>query len=252
MNVTKRQARFAGILYTLANLPAPFAMLYVPRHLIVPGNATATANHLRNSITLLRIGIGGELINSILLIFAVLAFYRLFKQVSERYARAMLILILVSVPISLVNVLNEVAALILATGEGFPSVFEPAQVDAVVLLFLRFHSYGIVVAGIFWGLWLFPFGVLAIRSRFIPRWIGLCIMLAGVPYVVTAFTTLVAPQFAYVSRLLGIFMFGEVPMIIWLLFCGAKDQLPRETKYAAPAIVAIVATVWMLFGQQHL
>jgi Domain of unknown function (DUF4386) len=224
MNSRKRQARFAGFLYTLANVPAPFALVYVPRRLIVPGDATTTANHIRNSVGLLRMAIAGELINSTLLVFAVLAFYRLFKQVNERHARAMLVLILLSVPISLFNVLNEVAALMLTSGAPVLSAFNPAQLDTMALLFLRLHNYGIGMAGIFWGLWLFPFGILAIRSGFIPRWIGLCMMLAGVPYLAAAAATFVVPQLTYFSRLLGFLMFGEVPMIVWLLIWGAKEQ----------------------------
>lgn len=224
MDANKRTARIAGILYLLANLPAPFALLYVPRMLVVPGDASATASHVRGSVALLRMGMAGELINCIVLIFAVLAFYRLFKAVNESQARAMLILILLSVPISLINLLTEVAASILASGPGFLSAFDSPQLDSLVFLSLRLHSYGIAIAGIFLGLWLFPFGLLAMRSGFIPRWIGLFMLLAGVPYVVTTLTTLVMPQFSYVARLLGILMFGELPMLLWLLIWGAKEQ----------------------------
>src|SRR5438034_10437570 len=122
MNEIKRQARFAGILYTLANLPAPFAIIYLPSLLIVPGDASATANHVRASIGFVRMGIAAELINATVVVFAALAFYRLFKPVSSRHARAMLVLVLLAVPISLLNVLTEVAALTFAHG-GYLSVF---------------------------------------------------------------------------------------------------------------------------------
>lgn len=126
MNSTKKQARVAAILYLLACSTAPFSLIYLPRTLIVPGDATATANHVRASETLLRMGIASELFISIVLIFAVLAFYRLLKRVSEKHALAMLILLLVSIPISLLNVLNEIAALILVSGTGFLSTnFQP-------------------------------------------------------------------------------------------------------------------------------
>ena len=107
MDSVKKQARLAGILYLLACIPAPFALIYVPRTLLVPGNATATASRVRASEALLRMGIAGELINSILIILAVLALYQLFKRVSENHALAMATLLLVSIPVSLLNLLNN-------------------------------------------------------------------------------------------------------------------------------------------------
>lgn len=234
MDSTKRQARRAGLLYLLANLAAPFALLYLPRLLIVPGDATATADHVRASIGLVRLGIAAELINGSVVVFAALAFYRLFKAVSQTHARAMLVLVLMAVPIALLNVLNQVAALVLARHPDFLAAFNAQQLDGLVLLFLRLHSYGYVISGIFWGLWLFPFGILAMRSGFIPWLIGLLMFLAGVPYVVTAFTSLAAPQFSFIANWLDPLMAGELPMLIWLLIWGAKDQ-PSRRAVSAPA-----------------
>src|SRR5450759_1785933 len=113
MNSTKKAARVAGLLYVLACLPAPFNLIYIPRTLIVPGDATATANNILASETLFRLGIAGELINAIGFIFVVLALHRLFQGVNKRHASLMVTLFVVSVPISFLNVLNEIAALIL-------------------------------------------------------------------------------------------------------------------------------------------
>src|SRR5215469_10152187 len=111
MSSIKKQARVAGLLYFLASLPAPFGLIYVPSKLIVLNDATATANNIRSSESLLRIGIGCELLGSILFILVVIALFRLFKPVNEIQALAMMILILVSIPISLLSVVNELVAL---------------------------------------------------------------------------------------------------------------------------------------------
>jgi len=235
MNAIKQRARCAVILYLLANIAMPFALLYLPSHLIVRGDATATADRLRDSIGLVRAGIAAELNNGIFMVLAALAFYRLFKPVSYTHARAMLVLVLLGVPISLFNILNTVAALIFARGGSSLAAFALQQLDAFVLLFLRLHNYGVVLAGIFWGLWLFPFGILAMRSSFIPWWIGLCMFLAGVPYVVSVFISLAAPQFDYIADWLSPLMAGEIPMTVWLLVWGAKDQ-PKRHMVPAPAL----------------
>ncbi len=138
-------------------------------------------------------------------------------------------------PISLFNVLNTIAALIFARGASFLGAFDPQQLDAFVLLFLRLHEYGVILAGIFWGLWLFPFGILAMRSGFIPWLIGLFMFLAGVPYVVSAFTSFTAPQFNFIANWLDPLMAGEVPMLIWLLVWGAKER-PARQAVPAPAV----------------
>jgi hypothetical protein len=198
---------------------------YVPGKLYVRENATATADHIRDSELLLRIGISSELLHEALWVFVLLALYRLFKPVNENHARQMLILgALVSVPIVFVNVLNEIAAMWLVSGADFLAVFNKKQLDALAFLFYRLHGQGLNVASVFWGLWLFPFGTLVIRSGFIPRLLGLLLILAGVGYVTSSFTTLLFPQFkGTVDSIAGILEFGEVPIIFWLLIWGAKS-----------------------------
>jgi hypothetical protein len=228
MDENKKRARVAGILYFLGGITAPFSLIYVPTKLIVTGDATATADRIRASGNLLRLGIASELISSIIFIFVVLALYRLLKGVNETHAVAMVTLFLVSVPISLVNVLNEVAALVLVSGASFLSVFDKGQLDALAYLFLRLHSQGIFVAAIFWGLWLFPFGLLVIRSGFIPRVLGVLLMIAGFAYPISSLTSLLLPQYArVVNQFAMILEFGELPVIFWLLIWGAKAQAPE-------------------------
>jgi hypothetical protein len=231
MNSTRKQARAAGLLYLLVGITAPIGLEYVPSKLIVPQDAAATADHIRASESLLRIGIGSELFHQAVAIFMVLALYRLFKAVSEKHAVLMVILgALVSVPIMFLNVLNEIAALTLVSGANYLSVFDKHQLDALAYLFVRLHSQGIVVASIFWGLWLFPFGILVIRSGFIPRVLGVLLMIAGTAYVVYAFTSLLLPSYApVVGQVAMILEIAEVPIIFWLLIWGARVQPSATT-----------------------
>jgi hypothetical protein len=211
-------------LYLLLGLTAPIGLLYVPGRLIVFGDATATADNIRSSGWLLRIGMASELVHQVIVIFLVLALYRLFKEVSETLAVQTVILgALVSVPIMFVNVLNEIAALVLVSGADFLAAFDRPQLDALAYLFLRLHGQGITVTSIFWGLWLFPFGMLVIRSGFIPRVFGVLLMIAGSAYLASAFATLVVPRFApLVGKIAGPLEIAEVPIIFWLVIWGAK------------------------------
>lgn len=221
-----RAARTAGILYVLMAVTAPFALIYIPSKLVVPGDATATADRVRDSETLLRTGIGIELFHQAVAIFLVLALYRLFKAVNEK--RAVLVVILgavVSVPIVFLNVLNEIAALILVSGADFLTVFEKPERDALAYLFVRLHEQGLVIASIFWGLWLFPLGMLVFRSGFFPRVLGVLLMVAGIAYLASAGTTLLLPRYTdIVAQVVMVLFFGELPFILWLLIWGLKRR----------------------------
>jgi hypothetical protein len=234
MNSLKKQSRIAAALYLLNGLPAPFALLYVPSVLIVRGDAAATANNVRDSEALLRLGMAGELFSSTVVIFAMLAFYRLFKAVSQKHAMAMMILMLISVPISYLNVLNDLAALTLARGPAFLSAFDRPQLDALSYLFLRMHNQGVILAQVFWGLWLFPFGIAVMRSGFIPRFVGIAAIIAGCGYVISSSVSLFLPASAQgigdLAMILGV---GELAFF-WLLIWGAK-HLPPDHSTLDPA-----------------
>ena len=237
MNRTKRQARLAGLFYLLASIPAPFGLIYVPNKLIVPNDATATADHIRTSESLLRLGIASELLGSILFILVVVALYRLFKAVNETHALAMMILILVSIPISLLSVVNELAALLLVSGADFLSVFNKGQLDALAYLFMRLHSREVLVAEIFWGLWLIPFALLVIRSGFIPRVLGFLLLIAAFGYLASSLAGLVLPSYRQlVDQFAGILEAAELPIIFWLLIWGARNQ-PLDSQSPDRAIV---------------
>ena len=167
MSSTKNPGRVAGLFYLLL-LAAPVRLdLYIPTKLFVAGNATATANNIAAHETLFRIGIFTDLSRGTMAIFVALALYRPFKGVDQSLAILMVILGASDGDSHLLlNVLNDAAALTLARGTDFLSVFDKPQRDALAMLFIRMHHYGVVANEIFWGLWLFPMGILTYRSRF--------------------------------------------------------------------------------------
>jgi hypothetical protein len=215
--------RVAASLYLVACLSGAFSFMYLNKTLIEPGNASATANNIRASEMLFRIGIVSELISSIAFVFAVLALYRLLQGVNRTLASVMVILVLAAVPVVLLNVASKVAALTLMRGPDFLSAFDRPQLDALALLFLRIHGAGLVVAQIFWGLWLIPFGLLVMRSGSIPRILGALLIANGLAYPVASLTWLLLPAYAgVVMRLAIIPELGELWIILWLLIKGAE------------------------------
>ena len=232
MDSIQKNAKVAGWLYLSLALLAPFAIIYVPGKLIVRGNATATAQNILGHETLFRVGILCELLVTILFIFVVLALYRLLKAVDQKHAVLMAVLALVSVPIGLVTAVYNMAALMILRGDDILSVFEKSQLDSLAMMFLRLNSQGMVVAAIFWGLWLFPFGILVIRSGFIPRVFGILLFFPGFAYLASSAIAVLLPEYSRtVSPFLMVLMMGELPIVLWLVIKGARTA-PAGTSAA--------------------
>lgn len=237
MSIMKNAGRSAGLLYAIASIFGVFGLLYVPSKLIVHGDAATTARNITASETLFRSGIAANLIGQVLFIFVALVLYDLLKPVNQRRALIMLTLILVAGPIALLNELNAVAALQLVRGADFLSLTDQAQREALAMLFLRLHGYGFDIAGIFWGLWLFPLGLLVYRSGFLPRILGVGLMVNCFAYPINSFTALVLPQYeAMVSRWTSPLQFCELAFMLWLVIMGTRQKPVVGITPSSPAM----------------
>jgi hypothetical protein len=230
MHPTVKAARIAGAIYLTMVFTAPFSLIYVPSKLIVRGNATATADNILAHETMFRLSIFGDLIGQVIFICLAIALYRLLNNVNKTWAALMVGFVLVSAAVGFLNTLNNIAALILFRGGEFLTVFDKPQRDALAMLFLRLHSQGIFIDELFWGLWLYPFGLLVFRSGFLTRWLGVWLMINCFGYVILSAIALFAPAyyqsaFKYSQPVL----FGEIAIMLYLLIRGANVKaLPVE------------------------
>jgi hypothetical protein len=223
MTTIKNPGRRAGLLYVVTSVFGFFAMGFVPSKLIVHGDAATTANNILASETLFRLGIASQLIGMAGFIFVALALYELFKRVDRRQAALMVVLIVISIPIAFLNEVNSMAALVLVRGADFLSELDKPQREALAMLFLNLHDRGLVFSELFWGLWLFPLGLLVYKSRFLPRFLGVWLVLAGLAWLVLWFTGILLPQYAdKMNTYLQPAIFGEIAFMLWLAIKGAK------------------------------
>ena len=230
MHPTKRAARVAGFLYLLVVLAGPFVLLYVPGKLFVSGDATATASNILAHESLFRAYIVVGLVSELLFISVVLALYRLLEGVGTQLARVMVILILLDAPLAFLSTANEVATLTFLRGADFLAVFDKPQRDALALLLINFDRKGLLVSEVFWGLWLLPLGWLVYRSGFLPRFLGVWLLLNGLAYLAISSTGLLLPQhLARVSTIATPVLFGEVALMLWLLIMGVRVQPSAAT-----------------------
>lgn len=224
MNPTHNPGRVAGFWYLLLVLGGPLRLIYIPSKLFVHGNATATANNIAAHEWLFRFGMVSDLAGAVILIFLVLAFYRLFKKV-DQYLAVLVVIFGGVMPalINFVNVVSDAGALMIVRGADFLSVFDKPQRDALAMLLLRLHDHQNTAAEILWGLWLFPLAILVYRSRFLPRFLGVWLVINGFAYVIMSFTGLLLPQYQNNVFLISQpALFGELGLMLWLVIKGAK------------------------------
>jgi len=223
MNSTRAAARYAGLLYVLFSILAVIGYMVVPSSIVVPGDAAATARRIAEGMFIYRVGILAALAAHIVFIVLVLRLHDLFKGVDDRQARLMVALVCVGAGAEIVNLANRIAPLVLLSGAEFLSVFTKAQLDALALGFLRLgNSFGQALTA-FWGLWLFPFGILTIRSGLFPRFLGILLFVSGFAYTATSVVRLVFPdQFHVIAPIVTPLYLGEVAMVLWLPIMGAR------------------------------
>ena len=231
MTTISKNARIAGALYILFSLFAVVRLIYIPNTLLASDNPATRASNIVAHEFLFRFGIVSELIGAVGWIFVTLALYRLFEGVDQRLAVLMVILgSLMVTPIFFVNSMNDVAALLFARGADFLSVFDKAQREAFMMLFFRLHHYIDLANEIFWGLWLVPFGLLVYKSRFLPRILGIWLILACFAYLAMSFTGFLWPQYEdTIWQISQPITAGELVVALWLVIMGAKQQRREAT-----------------------
>ena len=214
------RARVAGALYLIANIFAPFTLLYLPSRFIERGDPAATASNIIASESLFRLGIVGNLFTFIANIFLALALYQLLKVVNKNMASLMVILFLVGVPIAMLNELTQLAVLQLLSSAGYLKASPTDQLQALAYLLLRLHDQGLLIAHIFFGLWLLPMGYLVFKSGFIPKIVGVLLVIAGVGYVIQSFATFLG----YNVNIILFTGLGELVFLLWLLIKGVNVE----------------------------
>jgi len=223
MHLVKKVARIAGVLYLSMVLTGPFSLIYVPNKLIVSGNAASTAGNILAHENMFRLAILADLVGSVLFICLGIALYRLLGSVNKIWAGLMVAFVLVSATVGFLNTLNNIAALTLFRGPDYFAVFDKPQRDALGMLFIRLHSQGIFINEIFWGAWLFPFGLLVFRSGFLPRFIGVWLMINCFGYLALSVIALFFPTYYSAAFEFGQpILFGELAIMLWLLIKGAR------------------------------
>lgn len=218
-------ARLAGLLYLIVVLAGIFSIAYVPSQTQVAGDAIATLAKLREHETLFRLGIAAGLVCYVAFLLLPLVLYRLFAAHNKTAATLMVALAVVSVPLSFVNLQHKLDVLTLLQSDAWLRAYTAEALAAQVMLSLKAYSNGLLVAKLFWGLWLLPFGWLVYTTRLLPRLLGVLLMLGCAGYVADVFARLLVPGFADTALASYITLpatLGEIGSCLWLLILGVR------------------------------
>ena len=240
MKSPKRLARIAGVLYLLVGIFGGFAEGYMEPKMYVAGNAAATAENVVANAGLVRIGIVSDLLDGTFFIFLAITLYVLLKHVHKSVAFAMVVLVALAVGIVSLNAVFEFEGLRVATDSSYVAAFGAVGSNALVLTLLDMQHYGLLIAQIFFGLWLAPLGYLAYTSGLFPKALGVLLIVGAVCYLVDLLAAFLVPDIGQKIHTFVVIpsAIAEISMVGYLLMMGVKTAKPDERNLAAALPVA--------------
>ena len=221
-----RLARTAGLLYLGVAVFGGFAQ-GVRVKVYEPGNAAATAANIVANATLVRLSFVADLVQALVWLVLALTLYRLLAHAGRSIARAMVVFVAVSAAITLLNMVHQLGALLVATNQSYVTALGADGSHALVLLLMDLQHYGYLVSQLTW-LWLFALGLLGYRSGMFPRWLSFLLMLGTVCYVLDALIRFLFPSFADTSAAIFVLpeIVCEVALLAYLLVKGVRTPPP--------------------------
>jgi len=235
MNSIKKTARIAGVLYLIVAIAAFFGPMYVLPSLLVPGDATTTANNIMASESLFRAGIVSYLIIFLSEIVLSVILYVLLKPVSKTLALVATFFRLAMTTIHGINLLNQFFAMLLLSGADYLTVFETDQLHALVMLFLNAHEKGWSIGLAFFSFHVFFLGYLVFKSGYLPRILGVILILASLSYLIDSFANFLLLNYEHYEAIFALVVFvpafiAELSLCLWLLWKGGRiPEIKKDT-----------------------
>jgi len=214
--------RLAGLFYLAIILLGLYGEMFVRAKLVVSGDPAATAQAISGAKLLWRSGIVGDLLMQVFDIPVIVVLYLLLKPLNKGLALTATYINLIQTAVLVANKLNLLVPLFLLGGSSHLTSFSAAQLQSLSYLAIKAHTYGFAVGLIFFGVACVLRGYLLFKSGYVPKILGVLMLLAGLSYLINSFTLLLAPSFAAVLSpgiLLPAFV-GELSFSLWMIVKG--------------------------------
>lgn len=224
---SKKAARLAGFLWLLMFVFGPIAQI-VRDKLFIAGDIGVTANNINANEFLFRIGFVSDLIMMIVYVLLPLALYKLFSEVNKNLSIIMVIFVMLGTSINMINLLNEFSALHMLSGTEYLSAFTDAQLQAKAMLSYDLYLHGYEIANIYFGLWLIPLGLLVYKSGFLPKALGILLIVGGSGLLMNVFVHFLFPSYLIINAILLIpQIIAEILFMLWILIRGINESKVR-------------------------
>lgn len=222
MDTNKKTARVAGLLYLVTVVTGIFSLIYVPSRISAHGDAMLVATNIVTLEPLFRLGIAAGAVGYVAFLILPLALYKLLSPVDRNAAVLMVALAIACVPIYFVAIANQLDVLPLIDGDKYQKIFTSDQLRARVMLLMDAYDNRVFVSEIFWGLWLLPFGYLVFKSGFLPKVLGVLLMLGCFSYLIDYFGRMLFPHNTIPRFVMLPASLGEIGICLWLLIVGVS------------------------------
>jgi hypothetical protein len=224
MDANNKTARIAGLLYLMTIVTGIFSLIVVPSRISTHGDVALAVTNIVTNELLFRLGIASGALGYVAFLILPLALYKLLSPVDRNMAVLMVALAVACVPIYFVALANQVDILSLVDGDKYKQLFTPDQLRERVMLLMEAYNNKVFVSEIFWGLWLLPFGYLVFKSDFLPKVLGIFLMLGCFSYLIGYFAQIIFPHATIPSFVMLPATFGEIGICLWLLIVGVRKS----------------------------
>ncbi len=179
------------------------------------------------------VGLVIVLVSAFLFFTAAWGLYVLLRPVNQHLALLFLLLNAIGVAIQCVSMFPLVFALLLGDGSSFMQAYSAAQVEGLSHMSISLYKSAFVLAQLFFGTWLFPLGYLVYKSRLLPKFLGVLLILDGFAVLIWFLQAILLPDYPVVAYPgLAISFVAEAGLGLWLLVKGVKDVDSEQTGWA--------------------
>lgn len=212
----QKTARVAGLLYL-----SVWAFVFIAGYFLYAPSLTAAEDAAVIDLASVRVGFVSDLIHHSCFLLLAWALYVLFKPVNRNLALLFVLCVVVTVAIQCINTLNVFTGMRLLNGADYLTAFEADQVHALAMFYLDLHHNGVLIAQIFFGGWLLPLGYLVFKSGYVPRIIGVLLMIGCCGYLLDVFVSFLFPSYDVITFPgLAVATIAEFLFPVWLLVKG--------------------------------
>ena len=225
-------ARVAGLLY-MFNIALSVFALVVTNGLFVPNDAAQTAENILAAEPMFRAAYVAILLANVAYVAVIAILFEVMKPAGATLSTVAAFVGLAGCAVAGATGLGQITALYYLGDASYLAAFSQDQLQALARVTLREAGAGNTVALMFFGFYCLLLASLTFRARFLPRWLGLPLLLAGGGWLTGVIISLLVPSLPLVSMLIPVSGLGEVLFTLWILVMGVNAEKWREQARAA-------------------